>query len=157
MKERTKENILGCFVSGPPTRYGDSNSIKEFALKRGELFRSYIWGENGISIFLKKLDHKDYGSDLVLILFEFYLNPFREELDHFKEIESYRKRERSIGVPIIVNEENFFMISESERKKFLKESILRKIDLVGIVVKKRKLDTKIEKLKSDLISVLDEY
>lgn len=71
-----------------------------------------------------------------------------------KKIEAYRKNEKSIGIPIIVSEENFFSKSEEERYSFLKQSILQKLDLLTEVVKKKKLDTKMDLLKFDLEKVL---
>ena len=37
---------------------------------------------------------------------------------HIKEIEQYRKNEKAIGIPIIV-ERSFFQFSETERREFL--------------------------------------
>lgn len=133
-----KINLLGCYVS---SMNGDSN---------GDLFRDYIWGVKGIDSTLKKLKHEDYGESLVLILFQFYVNPIPYLQQNLKEIESYRKKEKAIGIPIIITDENFFSKSEEERYNFLKQSILQKLDLLAEVVKKRKLDTNMELLKSDL-------
>lgn len=148
-------NILGCFASGPSINYDASPDEMEKAEQKGRIFRSYIWGENGIDIELKRLKHEDYGKDVRLILFQFYLNPFSDELQSLKEIESYRKSEKSVGVPIIVTDDNFFNKSEEERYYFLKESILKKIEPLAEVVKKRKLDTKMGLLKSDLKNLLN--
>lgn len=154
-----KENILGCFTSGPAIIYDANKTEKEREIeqedksKMGALFRSYIRGEEGIYNILKKLKNKDYGEDLKLILFQFYINPIPYELEHLKEIENYRKSEKAIGIPIIVNDENFFSKSEVERYDFLRESILQKLDLLAEVVKKKKLDTNIELLKSDLKNI----
>jgi macrodomain Ter protein organizer (MatP/YcbG family) len=71
-----------------------------------------------------------------------------------KEIEPYRAKEKSIGIPIIVNHNNFFNKSEEERYCFLKQSILQKIDLLAEVVKKKKLDTNMERLRTDLQQLL---
>jgi macrodomain Ter protein organizer (MatP/YcbG family) len=75
-------------------------------------------------------------------------------LDNLKEIENYRKREKSIGIPIIVNDENFFEQSENNRYNFLKQTITQKVDLLIKIVEQKKLDTKIESLKSDLDKIL---
>ena len=101
-------SILGCFVSGPSVHYNDSQIIKDLAESKGEEFRQYIWGEHGISNPMKILKHENYGKDLELILFQFYINPIQYMRDNIKEIEPYRKREKSVGVPIIVDDENFF-------------------------------------------------
>ncbi len=144
------KNIIGCFVSGQAIMYNDNEDTKVIVKKKNELFRSYIWGENRICDVMKKLNRDDYGKDLNLILFQFYLNPLAYELGSLKEIESYRKNEKSIGIPIIIDDQNFFSKLEEERYTFLKECVLQKIDLLTEVVKKKKLDTNIELLKSDL-------
>lgn len=154
MSENT--NILGCYSRGPSLHWEMSPEQEELLLKKGESFQSYIWGDKGISPVLKKLNHEDYGKDLILILFQFHLIPLQSELEHRKEIESYRKKEKSIGIPIIVNDENFFDKSEAERYDFLKQSIMQRMDLLAEVVKKKKLDTNMELLKSDLLRILSE-
>jgi len=143
-------NIIGCFVSGPATIYGDDEEITLAASQKGEEFSKYIWGEAGICNNLKKLMHENYGRDLRLILFQFYLNPIQYELEHLKEIESYRKKEKAIGIPIIINNENFFNKSERDRYRFLRESILGKIKLLSETIKAKKLDTNTELLMADL-------
>lgn len=148
------ENIFGCFVSTTHPCPDASQEAKDLALEQGRLFRSYIWGDKGISDTLKKLKHEDYGKDLRLALFQFYVNPIDFQLDNLKEIEAYRKNEKSIGIPIIVNHNNFFSKSEEGRYYFLKQSILQKLDLLAEVVKKRKLDTKMDLLKADLEKLL---
>jgi hypothetical protein len=157
---REIDKFLGCFTSGPATIYDANKTEKERLIEQedkikiGQLFRSYVSGEKGINNNLKKLKSKDYGEDMAIILFQFYLNPIPYELQHIKPIENYRKSEKSIGIPIIVNDENFFSKNESERYSFLRESILQKMDLLFEVVKKKKLDTNMELLKSDLENVL---
>lgn len=64
-------------------------------------------GDRGFCEKLKKLNNDDYGKDLKLVLFQFYLYPIAYELDNLKAIERYRKNEKSIGIPIIVTDENF--------------------------------------------------
>ena len=96
----------------------------------------------------------DYGNDLVLILFQFYINPIPFELNNIKEIDNYRKKEKSIAIPIIINNDNFFNKSEDQQFLFLKQIILGKIDLLKDVVRSKKLDTNIDKLKCDLEQVL---
>jgi hypothetical protein len=147
-------NILGCFLSYPSLVYGASEEAKRIAKEQGDLFRSYIWGEKGICDTLKKLKHEDYGKDMIMILFQFYVNPIPYELSNLKEIEPYRKKEKSIGIPIIATDENFFSKSEEGRYNFLKQSIFQKLDLLSEVVRQKKLDTKIELLKSDLQKIL---
>ncbi|MGE6355543.1 hypothetical protein ACQKCJ_16865 [Flavobacterium sp. NPDC079362] len=118
------EKILGCFVSA---NIGDA---------MGPEFRSYIYGDNKIEKTLKTLKNKDYSEDLKLILFQFYINPIPYLLNNLKEIESYRKKEKSIGITIVINEDNFFSKNEFERYDFIRESLLQKIDLLAEVSKK---------------------
>ncbi|MCH8622567.1 hypothetical protein [Undibacterium sp. TS12] len=148
--------FLGCFVSGPSVNWDDDQRTKEQAKEKGGVFRTYIWGDAGISKILKKLRSSDYGSGLNIILFQFYLNPLPYELNNLKEIENYRKKEKSIGIPIIANSENFFDREENERYQFLRSAILGKISLLENVVKRNKLDFNVEKLRADLGRIFDE-
>jgi hypothetical protein len=141
MKDTTE--ILGCFASF--NMEDESN---------GALFRTYIWGEKGIGHILKKLKHSDYGNDLMLILFQFYVNPDLDLLAALKEIENYRKKEKSIGIPIVVNQVNFFSKSEEGRYSFLKQSLLQKLDILAVVVEKKKLDTRMDLVRTDLQNLL---
>ena len=144
--------ILGCFMD----EWFDPNLSEQENEDIGNVFSSYIWGDKGISDILAKLKHEDYGKDLELALFQFNVKPFQNALQHIREIEYYRRKEKSIGIPIIVTDENFFNQSEEGRYEFLKQTILRKLDLLAAVVKRRKMDTKMELLKSDLQKLFDE-
>ncbi|HBR56376.1 MAG TPA: hypothetical protein DEA22_02720, partial [Blastocatellia bacterium] len=84
MKENY-ENILGCFVSGPANYHDDVPEMRELLTQKGELFKSYVWGPLGIRDSLNSLKRRDYGRDLDLILFKFYLLPLLEELVVLKE------------------------------------------------------------------------
>ena len=130
---------------------------KDFIKKQGEEFRGYIWGKRGISELLKKMNRSNYGNDLQFVLFQFYVKPLPEELSYLKEIEAYRKKERSIGIPIIINDENFFSKTERGRYDFLGEVILAKMTLLAEVVKRRKLDTNMVLLISDLKMIIQEF
>lgn len=146
-------NILGCYVSTTIGNYDDDQKTQDLASEQGRLFRTYIWREGGICDMLKKLKHEDYGKDLIMILFQFYVNPLPKELSNLVEIERYRKKEKAIGIPIIIDE-IFFNKSEEGRYNFLKVSIFQKLDLLTEVIKQKKLDTKIELLRSDLQKIL---
>src|SRR5688572_28495515 len=152
--EKGDESILGCFVSGAANYADEDLAIKNRREEKSKLFRSYIWGELGIRDPLNTLKRSDYGQDLKLALFQFYVLPLLEELAYLKEIERYRPKERAIGIPIIIHDENFFNRSDLERRRFLKDAILEKLDLLARVVKRNKLDTDIELLKADVAKVL---
>ena len=145
-------NILGCFVSAGGVYSTDDQKTKDIASDKTNLFCQYIWGEKGISNTLKLLKNEDYGNDLILILFQFYVRPIPALLQAIKEIGNYRPKEKSMGISIIITDENFFDKSEKERYAFLRESIFRTLDLVA--KKKKKLDTNFELLKSDLQKIL---
>ncbi|MDR0575277.1 MAG: hypothetical protein LBG96_14875 [Tannerella sp.] len=150
-------NIFGCFVSITEAYPDVSQAIKDLASEQGDLFRIYIWGNKGLCDTLKKLKHEDYGRDLKLALFQFYVNPIPIQVQSLKAIENYRKKEKSIGIPIIITEENFFSKTDKERYDFLQESILQKLDLLAEVVKKKKLDTNVSLLKSDLLKLFTSH
>jgi len=146
--------ILGCYVS-TSTDAKWSEGERDNAFEKGRLFRRYIWGDKGICKILEKLKYLDYGNSLSTILFQFYVNPIPYELKNIDDIEKYRRKEKSIGIPIVVNNINFFNKSEEGRYNFLKQSILQKIDLLYGVVILEKLDTKIDILKSDIQKLFD--
>lgn len=152
--EKSGENILGCFISGPANYSDEDPAIEERRKNKSELFRTYIWGEFGIRDRLESLKRSDYGKDLKLALFMFYVLPLLEQLAYLKDIKRYRPKERAIGIPIIIHDENFFNKSDYERRKFLRTAILEKLGLLAVVVKRNKLDTNIELLKSDVEKVL---
>ena len=147
----TDKNILGCFFK---VGFDPSLTEQDFS-NLANTFKGYIWGEKGICGTLKKLNNEDYGNDLKLALFQFNVKPTAIELQRLKEIEPYRAKEKAIGIPIIVTDENFFSKSEEGRYSFLKQSILQKLDLLAEVVKKKKLDTKMDLLKADLEKLLN--
>jgi hypothetical protein len=149
-------NILGFFVSITMPYPDASQAEKDRHQMEGDIFRSYIWGDGGVRDKLNLLKHSDYGKDIVLALFQYKVNPLPIEIQSSKPIESYRKKEKSIGMTIIVNEENFFSKKENERKDFIKMSILHRIELLEEFVTRKKLDTNILKLKRDVIQILDD-
>ena len=87
-------NILAFFLSYPSLPIDASDESSEEAIKRGDEFRTYIWGEKGIDILLKSLSYIDYGKDLKRILFQFYIMPCDYERIHIEEIEQYRKKKK---------------------------------------------------------------
>ena len=87
-------NILAFFLSYPSLPIDAPEDVSEEAIKKGDEFCSYIWGEKGIDVFLKSLSYVDYGKDLKRILFQFYIMPCDYERIHIKEIEQYRKKKR---------------------------------------------------------------
>ena len=149
-------NILAFFISYPSLPVDVPEKAAEESIKKGDEFRSYIWGEKGIDVLLKSLSYADYGKDLKRILFQFYITPCDYERIHIEEIEQYRKKEKAIGIPVVVKR-SFFQFSETERKKFLVSSMIKKFDLLKNVVEKKKLDTDIEKLIHDFKQKIENF
>jgi hypothetical protein len=94
---------------------------------------------------------------LGIILFQFKINPLKEEIQVLKEIENFRSKEKSIGINVIINNEKFFSKSHSDRKVFLGLRILELFDKVKPVLKRNKIIMDIEKIDNDLKDVIKQY
>lgn len=156
MRQHTDTNIFACFVSYPSLVVDVSEQTKDEAIKKGDMFRSYIWGEAGLDRFLKRIQYSDYGQDLKRILFQFYVLPCDYERVHIRNIENYRNREKAIGISIII-ESDFFQYSDAQRKCILVASIISKIEGLKEIIKKKRLDTNLEQLVLDLKQELGSY
>ena len=99
---------------------------------------------------------QDYGTDLILILFQFNVNPIPYLRENLKEIESYRRKEKSIGIPTILDDENFFQLNKNEQRNFLNAKILEKLELVKEKVRRNKLDFNIDGLIMDVRKICGE-
>ena len=135
------DNIFGFyanFMSGEPEK---------------ELVKQYLWGQNGLKEQLKSLKWQDFGQDFHLILFEMYVNPIPYLRDALKEMGNYRRKEKSIGIPIILDQD-FFKLNEIDRHKFFHATILKRLELLKEKVKRNKLDLEIEKLKTEADKLL---
>ena len=144
MTTDTKQNIIGFYAS---FNHGETEE---------ENVQKYLWGDNGLKNRLISLKSTDYGSDFNLILFEFYVNPIPYERKNLREIENYRRKEKSIGIPVIIDNENFFYKSEKERWLFLKGELLRKLKLLDSKIKRNKLDLDLKRLTNNVEIKLNE-
>ena len=138
MTERIDESIIRFYAS-----FNDGETDQE-------LVKSYLWSDIGLKSKLSHLKWKNYGQGLQLILFQVYVKPIPYERNNLKEIENYRPKEKSIGIPIILDSENFFKLPESERQQFFAETIIEKLGLVELKVKRNKLDFDISQLIADV-------
>lgn len=118
-----------------------------------ELVKQYLWGEQGLKEQLKSLKWQDFGQDFHLILFEIYVNPIPYLRDALKEMGNYRRKEKSIGIPVILDQD-FFKLNEIDRHKFFHTTILKRLELLKEKVKRNKLDLEIEKLKTEANKLL---
>ena len=143
MTEKIDDNIIGFYAS--------------FNMDEAdqELVKSYLWSDNGLKSKLSHLKSKDYGQGLQIILFQFYVKPIPYLRKNLKEIENYRPKEKSIGIPVILDNENFFNLSETDRQQFFKETIIDKLKLVELKVKRNKLKFDISQLIIDVIKTLN--
>ena len=152
-----RSKILGCFVSDASVSYDDPEELKTKRSEQSAVFRGYVWGKDGVFDKLGVLGFEKYGQDLELILFQFYTNPLEIVAIRLREVEYYRRKERAIGVSVVVNERNFFNGSEMERQDFLRDIIVTKLELLGKTVKRGKLDTNIDLLQQDVKKLLGEW
>ncbi|ARS35682.1 hypothetical protein CA264_09650 [Pontibacter actiniarum] len=120
-----------------------------------KLVKNFVWGENGLNERLKPLKWQVYGKDFELILIQFYVNPASSLREALKEIGSYSRKEKSIAIPVILDQENFFRHSEIERQEYFITIIIERLELLKEKVKRNKLDLNLEKLKIDTIKNLN--
>ena len=83
-----------------------------------------------------------------------HVKPIPYERDALREIENYSRKEKSIGIPVIIDDENFFKLNEVGRQKFFHTIIQSKLDLLNEKVKRNKFDLNIIKLKNDIDRIL---
>ncbi len=120
-----------------------------------EKVKDYLWGNNGLKEKLKSLKWQNYGQDVHLILFQFHVNPIPYEREHLMEIESYRSKEKSVGIPVVLDKENFFKLNEDDRETFFQTTIQNKLDLLNEKIKRNKLDLDLFKLKGDINQIFN--
>ena len=149
-----KREIFGCYVSGKAMLPDASEATKKTAAIQSELFRGYAWGNKGIDSALKKLNWSKYGQDVILILFQFILKPLPSTREHYRKLESYRKKEKSIGLVFFIEDENFFLQPAEQHLSILKDMILQKLPVLSELIKKKKLDTNFEQLEHDVTNAL---
>jgi hypothetical protein len=141
--------LLGCYVSASTSATLDKH-CQELAFEKGKLFRNYIFGENGINNIIKKIDSENYGNDIKLILFEFYINPLEQYFDYINKGINYRKKEKSIGIPVIITDETFFNKSEDKKLEYIKDIIFEELNILSEYIKNKKIDIKIGLIIKDL-------
>ncbi|MGS0749244.1 hypothetical protein [Halpernia sp. GG3] len=112
----------------------------KLSMNRGEIFRKFLWGVEGLDKSLYSTELKNYSSDINLILFEFYLNPIPEQkIKYEQKIIDYRKKEKAIGIRFFITDNNFFKKNESERLFYIIEMILEKLYSLKEFCLKKKL------------------
>lgn len=148
------QSIFGCYISYPTLQYGCTVEQKQEAKTKGDLFKEYIWGKNGIDKKQKQLPTERYGQDLQLILLQFHINPLECEMAHLLPIERFRKKEKAIGIPIIITDDNFFNLNAQGRIDFIQNTFSERLGLLDKIVKRNRLDTDIVTLRTDIKALL---
>jgi hypothetical protein len=142
--EPKASGILGCYLSQPPD---DTNA---------EYFRKqFLWSENGFADKLRVLKSEKYGTDIELILIEFYINPDPDLKQHIEPITRYRPKEKSIAITIILEDNDFFKKPKKEWQPTIRQIVLERLNgLSARLRKSKKLDTDMQKLIEDVGDVL---
>lgn len=149
-------NVLGVYVrfSSAPNASIDERKREQ---KHKKEFEEYLWGENrdgGLSSLLAQLKSEDYGTDVKLILLQFMVDPVKSWPLPTKDVENYRPKEQAIGVWIMIDENSYFKKSTLDRQKYVKEEIVKRLQVVGSRFAARKLDADIEQLITDVDKLL---
>ncbi len=148
-----KDSIIGFFMS-VSHMYNEGEKVERQIDSQFEEFATYISATNGLANTLRTLNRSDYGRDITLILFQLYVFPSDTELSYVKELERYRPSEKSVGASIVITNDNFFNNTDEQRRSFLRTSIMNRLDLLDNMVKRRKFDTDMSKLKLNVHDAL---
>lgn len=148
--------LLGCYLSYPSLMAGATQEQENEAMEMGDSFRQILWTEGGLDSVLKPIIYEDYGTNVHLILLQFFIAPFDFERDRLKKMEGYRKKEKAINFSFIIEKE-FFSLSDDERKAFVRESVLTRLAELPCLIKKKKLDTDFERLYNDVTNALSAW
>jgi hypothetical protein len=116
--------------------------------------KDLLWGDNGLKKKLESLKWYNYGQDFHLIQFQFYINPIQHLRNNLREIESYRRKEKSIGIPLIIDKNNFFEKNSIDRQLEVKRTILYKLELLKDKIKRNQLDLDSQRLLNDVRQLL---
>ena len=104
-----KTSLLGCYLSYPSLMADATTEQENEAMKMGDSFRQILWTEGGLDSVLKPIIYEDYGTNVHLILLQFFIAPFDFERDRLKKMEGYRKKEKAIFYSfIILSKKNSF-------------------------------------------------
>ena len=138
----------------PSIQFTGFGSLEGSTMQQGNAFRGALMGDGGIARQMSVFLHRDYGVDLRSIEFQFHILPDSYERNSIHTITPYAKSLRQICVSIIVEEE-FFAMSEPKRVAWIKQKLLWVMPLVEEEVKKRRLDTQIDRLSDEVKIVLE--
>lgn len=146
-------NVFGVYARFQRDGYETTQSAIDEREQMAKDFREYLWGadhESGLAGALRTLRSDSYGSDVNLILLQFNVNPLiNSPFPEPKEIESYRPKEKSIGVWITITKENFFSKTDVEKDAFIRDVVVDRLEQVRARFNNRKLDVDMDRLIED--------
>lgn len=132
--------------------------IKAGDPETGEMFRPYIGTPYGLGQRLKRIENKDYGTGMDLLLIQLYVEgKFPIFGPEQLKVRNYSTKEKAIVVAIPVNRSSFHDVGEIERRQFLVNSTLNAINAVRARLQKRKLDIDFDTLYRDVQEIGQEF
>lgn len=123
------------------------------AMSAGGAFRDFLFHETRIADVLKEVRASAYGADLRRIVLNFHITPSAEDLQDVRPTSDFRKRDHAVEVGIVVERE-FFAWSLEERRTWVIDRILERVEALRPLVARRKLDTRFDALIGDLRAAL---
>lgn len=138
-----KEAIIGYFISA-----GDVDV--------GNLITPYI---NGFENYFEPiLTSKNYGTDLELLLVQYYVEgKFDICAPEKSRILNYSNKNKDIAVAFSVTRNKFHDVSDHKRRLFIVNTTLQAIDMVEKRLGKRKLDIHFASLRKDVRAAAEDY
>lgn len=117
----------------------------------GQTIDQYLGRQTGFDTLLQNhLKNEHYGDDLKLLLISFIIEgQFKRDLPSKITASSFGKKDRAVEVKIPVKMREFVLFSESDRKKFIVESIIAAVNAARIR-HGEKLDTDFDRLIQDV-------
>lgn len=138
------KKIIGYFIQS-----GDSEI--------GDLFVKYH-NIYDYSFLEKYLGDKNYGSNLDLILIQYYISgKFFDWAQIRPRILNYSKKQRAISVIVGVKKEDFLALSHQQKKQFLVDTTRQAVLDVRVRLEKKKLDIDFDSLLKDLDEINKKY
>ncbi|MEI7597105.1 MAG: hypothetical protein WCK02_15260 [Bacteroidota bacterium] len=120
-----------------------------------ELLKTNLLDSDGFFSKLKQLKWQAYGDGLRFILFELHVRPVACLRENMKSISYYRRAQKAVSIPVIIDEKAFFILNKREKQLFLKNTISKKLELLEEKIRKNKLDTDLNKLRKDVENLLN--
>jgi len=136
----------------------------KFFLKVGDVetdvsFTPYLWGSNGLGRFIDVyVNSTDYGAGLHLLLIKLYVEGlFEVHGPDSIQIGNLSKIRQETSAAFTIRRSDFLDVSETERKRFLVEMVIKATDLVILKHGKKISAFNFKLLKSNLLIATEYY